>query len=582
MAVRDVRKVPQMRTQWTELPKHFCRKSRHSFVDPTFQREERMVVGFALLWLETLAASLLWTALVIAWTARLARRWQRVWFFFAALLPVSVVASLLTVATGFLKFRVELQINWFFYTLSGSLVFFITAVILSRFAVRRVGDASRARAWPRRRLAVSFAAVLLLGGLTLSLLDLAAKSQRDVWCAEARTNLSRFVPKPPDGDNAASLYEEAFDNLTGFKELPPESQVFFSKWHREYGPFDPRDPEWQMWLDRQELGLVLARKAAGKSVCFFPHDSVSSVETPLPHHNKMRYVADSLLLAAKIYTAQGDSRAALDDLAAVLGIARHIMEPNYVAFKTAIELERNAFETLQGILDLGDVGPDDLARMRFGNTDSCREDLARMLEVEQWAFGLACFSAADDGGPTEWSRNEYRSFAHQLPPLLRESAVYRVFFQAIDLAQYSRSFDETRPLRERPGRETGRQQSEILNRWLNQYDKTATATGRMEWMIAGECRHGDADGRRCLVRLAAASFAYRAGHGRYPDTAEELSPEFLAEPLLDPCDSQPFHFFREGDALMLCGCFIWSPQVSPKTQLEQKGQSPYPLVLRVR
>src|SRR5438132_751087 len=109
-----------------------------------------MVIGYALLWLETLAAALLWTALVTAFASRLARGWLRVIVvILVALVPLFGIALHLSMLTGMLRFMADLKANWFAFTLSESIAVLGGSALLGWFALRRAGDAPRARAWQR-------------------------------------------------------------------------------------------------------------------------------------------------------------------------------------------------------------------------------------------------------------------------------------------------------------------------------------------------------------------------------------------------------------------------------------------------
>jgi hypothetical protein len=101
--------------------------------------------------------------------------------------------------------------------------------------------------------------------------------------------------------------------------------------------------------------------------------------------------------------------------------------------------------------------------------------------------------------------------------------------------------------------------------------------------IIAEKRYEDAagaDARRRLVRVAAAAAAYRARHDRYPDSVEELTPEFLPELLPDPFNGTPFRLAPEGDGLAI---YAGLPPVDdPAALLSSKQGSPNPFVLHLR
>ena len=54
------------------------------------------------------------------------------------------------------------------------------------------------------------------------------------------------------------------------------------------------------------------------------------------------------------------------------------------------------------------------------------------------------------------------------------------------------------------------------------------------------------DAYRELRRLALAVTAYRVKSGKFPERQDDLAPDFLARPALDPYDGQPLRMKRDG------------------------------------
>ena len=88
------------------------------------------------------------------------------------------------------------------------------ATIIIRRGLRRSEDSPAAASWSRGRLSVALAVVAALHMMTYWNLDLAAREQLATLRADAgRLALSVAPARVPDADNAALIYEQAFDGI---------------------------------------------------------------------------------------------------------------------------------------------------------------------------------------------------------------------------------------------------------------------------------------------------------------------------------------------------------------------------------
>jgi hypothetical protein len=218
---------------------------------------------------------------------------------------------------------------------------------------------------------------MVLFTISLSNMDLAVKIQMEEARAEASAILKAMTPPPiADKDNAAPLYEEAFAALTPLERLPSrwrgrmanwnqkewQSSGYWNKWEfpdRLADQFDFRDKEWKALLDSQAKGLDLLRKAASKPGCQFPQsDPLAFFDGTGRRYDANSYFAQAaqlLSLDARVQAAAGDTQTAVDDIVALLGIARHMSDG---------DVEKKGWVTLAAVLQLTAPSSRDLSRLR--------------------------------------------------------------------------------------------------------------------------------------------------------------------------------------------------------------------------
>src|SRR5262249_26110801 len=135
-------------------------------------------------------------------------------------------------------------------------------------------------------------------------------------------------PRVPDEDNAAVVYQEAFDLLTPDDEIP---NAWKERWSYEI-PRGWRRPEMKdgdvrAFVAAQSRGLERLRKAAAMPRCAFDHDYSETFMMRLPEQENLLRPAALLAPDAAIQADDGPLQPARRDVAAILGIARHANEP---------------------------------------------------------------------------------------------------------------------------------------------------------------------------------------------------------------------------------------------------------------
>lgn len=186
-------------------------------------------------------------------------------------------------------------------------------------------------AFPLRKIEISLLALLLLLGLCFVMhrvvlvaevnarLDAIRKTGQPTTPAE----LAATLPQPPSGENAASVYQEAYSHYdnkyTGSEliwRLPPRSE-----------PLSPEaKQEIANCLAANQQALELFRKAAAMKSCHFSLDFAAGWKMQFPHISLIQSAGWLLRNDAILHCENGDSETATRDILAIFRLADSIRE----------------------------------------------------------------------------------------------------------------------------------------------------------------------------------------------------------------------------------------------------------------
>ena len=113
-------------------------------------------MGYVLLWIESLAVSLLLVAMVLACAARWSNRWLRAALWMAAALVPLIVYAAVTAGMGYLKFEYSMAIAWFYPLVALTAAYIVGVIFLRLYGLSIAGAgglAPRAAEWSRGKLA---------------------------------------------------------------------------------------------------------------------------------------------------------------------------------------------------------------------------------------------------------------------------------------------------------------------------------------------------------------------------------------------------------------------------------------------
>jgi len=498
-------------------------------------------MGYALMWLESVAAALVLFAAALAVCVQ-ATRWKKVSVVLLGLVVVIPVAlALILIFTGGSMTFISLAYGkpamlWLAVFLGGC------GFVIVR-GLKKQDDVRAASHWPVKILFLFFVVALALNFMTFMNIDARVKASLATIRIEAGAMaLSVAPPKILDRDNAALLYDKAFLSVTHANDKMPTSKTKMSDWLKE-----TTDPELREYLKLQKNSLALLKRAAAMPGCYFDRDySQPNLSMQLPELAHMRSGARLLGMSARSKAADNDIRGAIEDVAAVRGMARHMSaEPLLISGLVAVAIASVANDTLEKILRSVQPSVQDLAALNAEGGISFPRALRRCMIGEQ-AFGLAAFASISGEGD---GRYMYQNIGLEPELDVVLGPIWRVFLLPDDLRSYRRQLNDLRDAMAYRNKYTD------YKARAAQFEKNINNTGILTGMLAILSRTYvsflRAEAQQFLAEAAVAACAYRAKTGAFPPNLESLVPDFLAEVPIDPFDDQPIRFINSGDGATL-------------------------------
>jgi len=459
-------------------------------------------MGYSLGWIESLTACLLIFALVMACSARLARRWLYIILPTLAALLWLLAGRALVVWGVVLMWKAPLR-TFIFYMSSWTVAFAVGAVIVLRRGLGVRADVPPAKSWPRTKLAIATGVAILAYAMTLWNVNLAAQNKLAAIRAEAGALALSILPsRPPDSENAALLYEKASELIGKDTKTPRYS--------------DDADAEkLQAFLREHEPALRLLRRAAVMPHCYFDrgYPIPTSWEELMRGLDDLRQGARLLELDARVQAAQGQAGPALEDVSAIFGMARHMGEsPFLIHVLVTINIGSIGHSTLEAVLADCEPSEADLAVLRPDEVFSYWRLFQRSIRMER-AYGLSVFADQHAAGVGA-------AFT------LKELSGYRSLMAELDKVLALPCHEALQGMK--------RLEAEALGGRRGLF-----AAGLYPALETNAANAAMAEAMHRLDNLALAATAYRIKHGAFPTQPDDLVPEFLMAVPKDPFDGEP-------------------------------------------
>jgi hypothetical protein len=533
-------------------------------------------MGYALLWLENLAAALLLAATLLAFAGKIRRRWlSRSLGLLVVLIPMALYAAAI-VSTSWLIER-GLLVGIYRPLLMSAVCYSIGGVwMLLRGLGREPASSASIRAghWPGGRLAAAFAVVLVLHAMTFWSLDAMVKQQLMAVRAEAGSlALSVAPPRVADSENAALVYQRVFEVLdtAGWPDVWHEALEARQIAVPKQGDFDYSSAELREFLAERAGELAVIREAAVLPECRFERDYERlGFDAAVPERIRVRQASQLLAVDARHKAATGDVGGAMENINAIFAVSRHAAsEPLLISTLASMAIDYMGIQTLEAILASAPVTAQDLAILDLDESVPYRRLAARSFRMEE-AAGLSLFCTTE-GGPFDPMYFEHT----ELEGIVKASgiaAMYRVFHLAEDLASYREHFRVIHTASSKPYYVTRNQWTDIKGASKSEGVGALTALVLPDPAIIVE-RVQRAEAMHRAAVLGVAASRYQARHGRFPEALDDLTPELVHLLPVDPFDGEPMRFRRTGE-----GCVFYSigPDLvddngSPLVRSDQSG-----------
>jgi hypothetical protein len=508
--------------------------------------------------LEWLLMALLLTAALMAWAMRRGRSSDLGGLTWAVVGVLSLWALAALGLALVLRFKIQSYPHWFYHDLARAALFFAGAALIAWRGRRQVGpdpDGPRAAAsWPMGRLFAMAAAAALLWGVTLWAFCAHAAAQVEAARRDARElALSMEPPAVQEERNSAGVYRSAFAMASDLPMADDAEREEVRSWFSTQDWDNAPSAKMLEHLKRGEPALSELRRALALDDFRIGRDYARPSLDEFLHTDDWYRARDLLTIDARARCFHGDTVGALRDVAAMRRMAYHrSKDPTCSYMDNALKLYSSAAWLLEAILARTQPSADALKVVPLvGNVDLEKSwrlalhleeavSLAEIAMVEEVAFDQTRV-IGDESLPV-------RLFAK---PSFRLWLIgWRTFYLAPDLADYRARMRAVHGLAAKPyseARDGWRQWSRdredrphgvITELFLHNFD--AWARGSSMNMA-----------RTRLTDLALAATNYRAQHGLYPTTAEDLIPAFISAIPEDPFDSRPLRMRVAGDGLLL-------------------------------
>src|SRR5262249_42487474 len=188
------------------------------------------------------------------------------------------------------------------------------------------GVAGPGAGWPRGKLWLGLGGAVLAFGFTCWNMDLAARAELAIARQEAGAFLLALAPPPvAESENAARVYAEATKNLDVPIRKPWQDAAYRGLDAREHA--DWKDRYVVGWVKKHEGALALLRQAAAMPRCNLERqrsflDAIT--DSGLQVSRFPRGAATLLAVDARVKATQGNLERAFADVAAMLGVVRHV------------------------------------------------------------------------------------------------------------------------------------------------------------------------------------------------------------------------------------------------------------------
>jgi len=490
-------------------------------------------MGQALLWIELLVASCLLVAVATVAAARSKHPFLRQFILVIEIIgPLTCWVGVTCIAWPYSPERIGPVARSSFLALLT-----VTFIVVATIILRRGLKNGRAVCWSAWKLNMVFGGTCVLCLMTFWNLDLNARNRLGRLRARADSIIvATFPSRVPDGQNAARLYEQAFESLEMMTDKKTiDWAIPVCRWlgldRGKQSGATALDAKIREILKAYSLGLNQLRRAAGMKQCRFVGywDTTDLVGVMLPQVSGMRTAAELLAADARIRAIDGDLAGAIADVNALFAMSEHIArEPTMLTALAAIAIEARGIDTMEIVLARCNAAAPELLSLRIDPLFSHGRIVRWALRGEE-ALGLSILAS--------WGDSESHTVPSRYVPEVM-IPLRRVFLMEDDIRGYHTAVREWQRLAAMPYHQARDQWKTLPARLMKQRMGILTASV-LPAVSAYPDRAAEGDARHRLARLAVAMAICRVKTGALPESLDKLAPDFIETIPTDPFNGEP-------------------------------------------
>ncbi len=376
--------------------------------------------------------------------------------------------------------------------------------------------------------------------------------------------LQAAYPMPPPEENAAFVYQEAFELLVSDPDLEARIPAYASDidWSKFDGdpyageawpePYPTPQTKWPApgkpypgemldamtrYVELNQPAIDKLHEAAAMERCRFPVDLLSGDDMKLFHLGKLRHSARLLAVASRLHNEKENRAEHVHCLRSILGVAGSLRdEPIYASQLVLMQIETIFAET---VID---------AVHRTAFTDSHWRHLQDTLKV------IVNSSRARLMLISEFCLINHRYTHDHEAILIPESWIRFAQISGVMDINHITSLNLMKDLLEAaelPGPQRikrGHELDAAIDAQPVHQAVTRFQLGALAVTLSTDLQHS------ALMHASDAALAierFRLAEGRLPDSLDELAPAFLDEVPVDPFDGQPLRYRRLDDGYVV-------------------------------
>jgi hypothetical protein len=149
---------------------------------------------------------------------------------------------------------------------------------------------------------------------------------------------------PPDPDNAALLYYQAFLTVADFDK---EARTHISD--VAVGRLAP-DEKTREYIGKCQGAIDYAEAARDLQVCHWGFRYSKGIDALMPQLAQMRFLTFVLLAEARLNASDGDYRSALDRCLMMGSVSRHVGDETLISYLVSVSVRRLTYECMEDII----------------------------------------------------------------------------------------------------------------------------------------------------------------------------------------------------------------------------------------